>query len=117
MIELWRVQLDKVIDGHWIDPLLTCSVLFNPLQQAVGVAPVALCLQHHFGQRRWLRQTFLSRCTSFSLLRSSRVAAGVDHPGKTKQRFKPGWQKLVKEVRNVMDNKECRDDHPYDMVI
>src|SRR3954463_1521404 len=77
----------------------------------------ALCLQHHFGQRRWLRQTFLSRCTSFSLLRSSRVAAGVDHPGQTKQRFKPGWQNLAKEVRNVMGNKECRDDHPYDMVI
>src|SRR3954463_4526828 len=88
MIELWRVQLDKVIDGHWIDPLLTCSVLFNPLQQAVGVALVALCLQHHFGQRRWLRQTFLPRCTSFSLLRSSRVVASVDHPRKTKQRIK-----------------------------
>src|SRR4051812_45507036 len=66
MVELWRIQLEKVIDGHWIDPLLACSGLLNPLQQAVGVTPVALCLQHHFGQRRRLRHSLLSSCTSFT---------------------------------------------------
>ena len=59
---------------------MACSVLLNPLQQAVSLTLVSFRLQHYLGQRRRVRQIFTSSYTDFPLLRGSRVAAGVDHP-------------------------------------
>ena len=85
MIKLWWVQLDKVIDSHQVISLVTCSVLLNPLQQAVSLTLVSFCLQNNFGQRRRVRQILIPSCTGISLLRGSRVAAGADHPRKNKR--------------------------------
>ena len=84
LIELWWVQLDEVIDLHQVILLMACSVLLNPLQQAVSLTLVSLCLQHNFGQRRRVRRIFTPSCTGFSPLRGSRVATGVDHRRKNK---------------------------------
>ena len=55
--------------------------------------------------------------TGFTLILNSRGASGVHHPRKTKQRFRQGWQNCGIRMQNVMDDTECRDVHPYDMVI
>ena len=64
-----------------------------------------------------MRQIFTPSGTSFPLLRGSRVAAGVDHPRRKQDKDLDKDGTTYKEVQNVMDNTECRDVHPYVMVI
>ena len=84
------VQLDEVIEGHQVVPLVMCCVPLNVFQQTVGLTFVPHGLQHDLSQGRRLRQIHISSPTAFSLLRGSRVVSGVDHPRKTKQRFRQG---------------------------
>src|SRR6266516_2742733 len=91
MMEGWWVQLDEVIDRHQVIPLVTCSVLLDAFQQSVGLAFIPFCLQHDFGQGRWMGQVPIPSLTGFTLLLGSRGASGVNHPRKTKQRFRQGW--------------------------
>ena len=89
-MEGWWVQLDEVIDRHQVISLETCSVLLNALQQSVGLAFIPFCLQHDFGQGRWMGQVPIPSPIGFTLLLGSRSASGVNHPRKNKQRFRQG---------------------------
>src|SRR6187399_2333879 len=103
MMELWWAHLDKVINRHHVIPLAKGSILLYAFQQTVGLSLVPFCLQHDFSQGGWVRKILISSPTGFTLLLSSRVAASVDHPRKTKQRFRQGWQNFDIGVQNVMD--------------
>ena len=90
-------------------PLTEPSVLLYAFQQTVGLSLVPFCFEHNFRQRGWLGQISISSPTSLTLLLNSRSVASVDHPRKTKQWFRQGWQNRGIRMHNVMDDTECRD--------
>ena len=63
---------------------MMCCVLFDALQQTVGLPLVSLGFQHNLGQRRRVRQVCFPNSAAFGLLWGSRVVAGVDHPRRNK---------------------------------
>src|SRR5215216_2416353 len=84
MMEGWWVQLDEIIDGHQVIPLVSCSILLNAFQQSVGLAFIPFCLQHDLGQGGRMRQVPIPSPTGFTLLLGSRGTSGVNHPRKNK---------------------------------